>query len=172
MTATRRVLPMEPPSVSEPTVQLYEELTRLIERMHRRFLDVVRVELSRIGIDDISPVQVLMLLNIGGDEISVRDLVERGYYLGSNASYNLKHLVDAGYVDRSPSQRDRRSARLRLSEKGQRLWAELRRLGSAHAAGLVRDPGDADELEIAYRTLRRLERAWTDVMRHNAADYV
>ena len=107
---------------------IYHDIARIVERMHRRFLDVVRVELSRVGIDDISPVQVLMLMNIGTEELSVRDLMERGYYLGSNASYNLKQLVETGYVDRAPSLRDRRSARLRLSEKGMSLCGELRRL--------------------------------------------
>lgn len=167
MSSLTEVLP--PASADDrnvPATQLYEDLARIIERMHRRFLDVVRMELSRIGIDDISPVQVMMMLNIGADEISVRDLIERGYYLGSNASYNLKQLVASGYVDRAASQRDRRSARLRLSDKGRRLWDELRQLEAVHAAALVRDKGDMVELETTYRTLRRLESTWTDVMRH------
>jgi DNA-binding MarR family transcriptional regulator len=151
---------------NQSAAQVYEDLARMIERMHRRCLDVVRVELSRIGIDDISPVQVMMLLNIGMDEISVRDLIERGYYLGSNASYNLKQLVGAGYVDRSASQRDRRSARLKLSEKGQQLWDSLRHLAAGHAASLIRDESELEDLETTYRTLRRLEGTWTDVMRH------
>jgi DNA-binding MarR family transcriptional regulator len=144
---------------------------RIIERMHRRFLDVVRVELGRVGIDDISPVQVLMLMNIGSEELSVRDLMERGYYLGSNASYNLKHLVETGYVDRAPSQRDRRSARLRLSDKGSGLCAELRRLEVVQADTLVRTDGDRDDFETTYRTLRRLERAWSDIIRYDGRDF-
>ena len=48
------------PSVSTgPNVLL--DLPRLIERMHRRFLDVVRIELARQGMNDISPVQAMML---------------------------------------------------------------------------------------------------------------
>ena len=83
--------------------RLYAELARLIERLHRRFLDVVRIELTRLGIEDISPVQAPMLMTISTEEISVRDLIERGYYLGSNASYNLKSLVEQGYVLRTQS---------------------------------------------------------------------
>ena len=93
--------------------------------MHRRFLDVLRIELSRQGVNDISPVQAMMLANIGDEEISVRDLIERGYYLGSNASYNLKNLVDGGYVDRQASERDRRAARLKLSPKGRTILDAL-----------------------------------------------
>src|SRR6201992_3413367 len=98
--------------------QAAQDLPRLIERMHRRFLDVVRIELAHQNIQDISPVQAMMLASIGEEEISGRDLIERGYYLGSNASYNLKNLVDGGYVDRQTSARDRRSARLKVSVKG------------------------------------------------------
>ncbi len=152
--------------------QMYHEITRIIERMHRRFLDVLRLELAREGVDDLSPVQVMMLLNISGGEISVRDLIERGYYLGSNASYNLKHLVESGYVDRSASQRDKRAARLRLSEKGANLCDQLRQMASQHAEGLMRDATDAQDFETTYRTLRRLERRWTDVIRSDETEII
>jgi hypothetical protein len=70
------------------------DLARVIERVSRRFLDYLRLELTRLGVDDISPSQVMVLLTIGTGEIAVRDLLDRGYYLGSNASYNLKQLVE------------------------------------------------------------------------------
>ncbi len=77
------------------------ELPQLLERLHRRYLDVVRIELTHIGARDINPVQVMMLATIGAvPEMSVRDLIERGYYLGSNASYNIKNLHDGGYIER------------------------------------------------------------------------
>lgn len=149
----------------------YHDLARIVERMQRRFLDVVRMELGRLGVDDISPVQALMLMVIGGDELSVRDLMERGYYLGSNASYNLKQLVEAGYVDRGASQRDRRTARLRLSDSGRRLYGDLRRLERVQAEMLVRTEADREELAVTYRTLRRLERIWSDMIRYGARDF-
>ncbi|MGQ9367294.1 MarR family winged helix-turn-helix transcriptional regulator [Azospirillum sp. ST 5-10] len=145
--------------------QLYHEITRIIERMHRRFLDVLRIELARAGVEDISPVQVMMLLNISTGDISVRDLIERGYYLGSNASYNLKQLVDRGYVDRSASPRDRRSARLKLSAKGVELTERLRDMSGSHAGTLIDGEADVGDLETTHRTLRRLERRWTDLIR-------
>ena len=144
----------------------YHGVARLIERMHRRFLDVVRAGLLKQGIDDIGPVQALMVMLIGDDEPSVRDLMERGYYLGSNASYSLKILVEAGYIDRGSSQRARRTARLRLTDKGQMLREELTRLEQIQAGALVRNEAEAAELKAAYRTLRRLDRIWGDMVRY------
>ena len=156
----------EPPRGDE--LEAFHDVARIIERMHRRFLDVVRVELGRWGLDDISAVQALMLTLIGHDELSVRDLMERGYFLGSNASYNLKALVEAGYVDRGASTRDRRSARLKLSEKGLSLYEDLRRLERVQAEALVRNRQDLEDLATTYRMLRRLERAWGDIIRYSS----
>jgi DNA-binding MarR family transcriptional regulator len=141
-----------------------QDLPRLIERMHRRFLDVLRVELTRRGVNDISPVQAMMLSSIGEEEISVRDLIERGYYLGSNASYNLKGLVDGGYAERQTSARDRRSAQLKVSAKGHTILETLARLNSTMAEPLLKE-ADAGEIEAAWRALRRLERRWSDSLR-------
>jgi DNA-binding MarR family transcriptional regulator len=145
--------------------QAAQELPRLIERMHRRFLDVVRIELGHQNINDISPVQAMMLASIGDEEISVRDLIERGYYLGSNASYNLKHLVDGGYVDRQTSTRDRRSARLKVSAKGRVILEALTKLNTQMAEPILKTAGEASDLEAAWRTLRRLEHRWSDSIR-------
>jgi DNA-binding MarR family transcriptional regulator len=143
--------------------QIAQDLPRLIERMHRRYLDVVRIELARRGFHDISPVQAMMLGTIGGEEISVRDLIERGYYLGSNASYNLKNLVDGGYVLRQASARDKRSARLKLSPKGREILDALAKLNVHMAENVLKDEGR--DLDITQQTLRRLERRWTDAIR-------
>jgi len=156
----------KPPS---SPLRLIQELPRQIERMHRRFLDVVRLELGRVGVRDISPVQVMMLGNIGKENISVRDLIERGYYLGSNASYNLKQLVEGGYVDRIASTRDRRSAHLKITSKGQDVLNKLAALEQQWAAPLLKD-GDASAIETTHATLRNLERCWSDAVRYAAPD--
>ena len=144
---------------------LLHELPRQIERMHRRFLDVVRLELGRVGIRDISPVQVMMLSNIGAEEISVRDLIERGYYLGSNASYNLKQVVEGGYVERHSSTRDRRAARLKVAAKGQQVLTKLAELEQQWGEPLAKS-GDEASLETTYKVLRHLERCWSDAVRY------
>lgn len=142
------------------------EIARLIERAHRRFLDLLRMELTKLGTDDISPSQVMLLFTIGADELSVRDLLERGHYLGSNASYNLKQLVDAGYVHRSASLRDRRSARLRLTPKASTLCENIRHMHDTVHRQTVKDETDSRDLMTAYSVLRRLEMHWTGSLRY------
>jgi DNA-binding MarR family transcriptional regulator len=146
------------------------ELPCLIDRLHRRYLDVLRSELTRRHITDISASQVMMLVTIGDDEISVRHLIERGYYLGSNSSYNLKHLVAAGYVTRTPLPRDRRSAVLKLTEKGRALCTTIVRADIA-CIGLLRDMlgGDA-EMGRMIRALKMLERTWSDLLKYQPSD--
>ena len=148
--------------------RVMQELPRQIERMHRRFLDVVRLELGRVGVRDISPVQVTMLSNIGNDNISVRDLIERGYYLGSNASYNLKQLVEGGYVERIASTRDRRSAQLKITPKGQDVLTKLAALELQWAAPILKDEASAATIESTFAMLRQLERCWSDAVRYAA----
>ena len=149
---------------SEQATTAYIQLTRMIERLHRRFLDVLRFELDRCGIDDINPAQALMLTKIEGREVAVRDIVERGYYLGSNASYNIRQLVQNGYVEQERSVHDRRSLRVRLTDKGIDLCAKISEFEKSHAKSLVEDPDVARDLEKASRTLRKLESAWADYL--------
>ena len=159
-----------PTSPQATPAHIAQDLPRLIERMHRRFLDVVRVELTRQGILDVSPVQAMMLANIGEEEMSVRDLIERGYYLGSNASYNLKNLVDGGYVERQTSARDRRSAQLKISAKGKTILDCIKNLNTQMAEPLLKSEAESSDLEATWRTLRRLERRWSDSVRFVETD--
>ncbi len=159
---------MSDPSASAPSVRLIQELPRQIERMHRRFLDVVRLELGKEGVRDISPVQILMLSNIGHESISVRDLIERGYYLGSNASYNLKQLVESGYVDRLASARDRRSALLKITSKGEEALKKLAALEQRLATPVLGNAEQTAAIETTHATLRSLERCWSEAVRYAA----
>ena len=133
------------------------DLAREVERVHRRYLDLLRAELMRLGIDDVSPAQVLMLFTIGDDQLSVRDLLERGNYLGSNASYNLKRLLEASYIEREASSRDRRSAHIKLAPRGYELCAKIRDIDQSYQQLLVRDAEQLRDLETTVKTLRRIE---------------
>ncbi len=146
----------------------YVQLTRMIERLHRRFLDVLRFELERLHIDDISPPQALMLTKIEDRDVAVRDIVERGYYLGSNASYNIRQMVRAGYVPQERSSHDRRSIRVRLTEKGKELCDRIAVLEGTHAKTMSGDASAMSEIESATETLRRLERTWSDYLSYQA----
>lgn len=147
----------------------YLELTRLIERLHRRFLDVLRSELNRLGIKDINGVQALLLANIGGEEIVIRDLVERGYYQGSNVSYNIKKLVEMGYLEQERSTHDRRSVSIRLTEKAMELVGRIRRLEEHNAAALAEHDLSGEDIEAGCEVLRRLERTWTDYIHYGGS---
>jgi DNA-binding MarR family transcriptional regulator len=143
------------------TVDSYAETITLIERLHRRFLDVLRVELERRGIDQINNVQSLLLANIGEDEVSVGELMSRGYYLGSNVSYNLKRLVATGLVIQERSQHDRRVVRVKLSEEGLALRQEVGMIFAGHCDALERHDNMVPLPEL-NRALYRLESFWTD----------
>ena len=156
----------EKPSTADSDA--YVLLTRMIERLHRRHLDVLRFELDRLGVSNVSAAQVLMLTKIRDQSISVRDLVERGYYLGSNASYNIKQLADCGLVEQERSPHDRRSIRVRLSDKGKELCARVAEAEERHAQALGSAAEDRKALEGASQLLRRLEIAWADYLHDQA----
>ena len=144
----------------------YLELTRLIERLHRRFIDVLKTELNRIGVKNINGVQALLLTNIGEEEIVIRDLVERGYYLGSNVSYNIKKLTDLGYLDQERSAHDRRSVTLRLTEKALDVVHRMRELQSNNAEAFSKRGAGPEEMDEVCETLRTLERTWADYIHY------
>ena len=100
---------------------LYLESLQLVERLHRRLLDVIKDEFDRNGRSDINAIQALLLFNIGSSELTAGELRSRGYYLGSNVSYNLKKLVDLDFINHQRSRIDRRSVRVSLTPKGREI---------------------------------------------------
>ncbi|WP_192884601.1 MarR family winged helix-turn-helix transcriptional regulator [Paramagnetospirillum kuznetsovii] len=149
-----------------PVSQPYFDIIRLIERLHRHFLDVLRTELRRLGIEDINAVQALLLYNIGENEVVIRDLKDRGYYQGSNVSYNIKALTECGYLTQERSPHDRRSVRLKLADKGLNLCNAIRKLQNDLAATLGVDEATQAELITTLNTMQRLERTWTDFVQY------
>lgn len=140
---------------------------KLIERLHRLLLDVIKDEFERLGRADVNSVQALLLYNIGDAELTAGELTSRGYYLGSNVSYNLKKLVDAGYIHHQRSTTDRRSVRVRLTEKGQEVCEVVNILYQRQLKSLQQVGGiGPNELETLNKALIRLERFWTDQIRY------
>jgi DNA-binding MarR family transcriptional regulator len=141
----------------------YLEALTLIERLHRRLLDVIKDEFDRRGRADINAVQALLLFNIGDKELTAGELRTRGYYLGSNVSYNLKKLVEMGFLDHQRSRVDRRSVRIKLTEKGSDVCETVRALYEKHVRTVEQVGGiAADEFAVLNKALHRLERFWTD----------
>ena len=142
---------------------LYLNSLTLVERLHRRLLDVIKDEFDRNGRTDINPVQALLLYNIGNTELTAGELRTRGFYLGSNVSYNLKKLVDQGYINHQRSRTDRRSVRVSLTDDGKEVAAIIDQLYARHVATVEQVGGiSAGEFEQLNKSLQRLERFWTD----------
>ena len=138
----------------------YYDVIALAERLHRQFLEVVKLELEAHDLHDINSVQGLMLINIGDAEMTVGELTMRGCYLGSNVSYNLKRLVENGYLARERSVHDRRSSHVRLTDKGSKLRALLSAMHQRYVDTLNETAITDEDIDAATVTLRRLERFW------------
>lgn len=140
--------------------QVYTESILLIERLHRRFLDVVKAELDRLKIDDVNNVQTLILYNISGEQLTIGELTNRGYYLGSNVSYNVKKLVENGYLIQEKAPHDKRSTRIKLSEKAVNLCKRVDALYQRNIDTLSKETTEP-ELFSLNKTLTSLENFWT-----------
>lgn len=145
----------------------YLQSLRMIELLHRLLLDVIKDEFERLGRSDVNSVQALLLFNIGEAELTAGELKSRGYYLGSNVSYNLKKLVDGGYINHERSSTDRRSVRVSLTDKGREVRDIVNGLYERQLNS-IRQVGGLDEEALASlnRSLVRLERFWADQIRY------
>jgi DNA-binding MarR family transcriptional regulator len=144
---------------------LYLESLQLVERLHRRLLDVVKDEFDRNGRSDINAIQALLLFNIGNAELTAGELRSRGYYLGSNVSYNLKKLVDLGFINHQRSRIDRRSVRVSLTPKGQEVAEVVAGLYERHIGSIEQVGGiNSEEFQQMNRVLQRLDRFWNDTI--------
>ena len=155
------------PDQGSDNSQAYLETLQLLERMHRLMLDLVKDEFERLRRNDLTPVQALLLYNLGEAEVTAGELRSRGMYQGSNVSYNLKKLVAMGHVSHERCDMDRRAVRVRLTPAGQEVRDIVRRRFMRHADGLAMS-GVLDDppIELGNLQTRRIERFWTDQIRY------
>ncbi|MEM7268628.1 MAG: winged helix DNA-binding protein [Pseudomonadota bacterium] len=162
-----RVTSLMSETASEEGGTNYVETLALVERLHRLLLDVIKDEFERLGLLDVNSVQALLMFNIGDNEVTAGELKSRGYYQGSNVSYNLKKLVEGGYMHHQRCEIDRRSVRIRLTAKGREIRDVVSTLFERHAGQLEGvDALSGDRLQTIIGDLRRLERFWTDQIRY------
>jgi len=146
---------------------VYLETLNMVERLHRRLLDVIKDEFDRRGRSDVNAVQALLLYNIGDKELTAGELRTRGYYLGSNVSYNVKKLVEMGYLHHARSRVDRRSVRISLTEKGREVHNIVVSLYEKHAMTVEQIGGVVgDDFHRMNQSLARLERFWSDQIKY------
>ncbi len=155
--------------VTDPPMALglYLDSMALVERLHRLLLDVIKDEFERLGVLEINPVQALLLFNVGEKEVTAGELKSRGYYQGSNVSYNLKKLVDLGYMHHQRCEIDRRSVRVKLTAKGRDIQSIMKTLFHQHGEKMQAVQGlDSASVMETTKTLARLERFWTEQIRY------
>jgi DNA-binding MarR family transcriptional regulator len=166
-TVAKAIEPAEREVRFENIRPLYLEALTLVERLHRRLLDVIKDEFDRRGRADINSVQALLLYNIGDKELTAGELRTRGYYLGSNVSYNVKKMVEMGYLHHARSRIDRRSVRISLTEKGEEVHKIVAGLYEKHALTVEQIGGVAvEDFTRMNQSLARLERFWTDQIKY------
>ncbi len=162
-------LPESQASNSEPTTMLsaYIDTLSYIERLHRLILDVIKDEFERLNIIDVNSVQALLLYNIGDNEVTAGELKSRGYYQGSNVSYNLKKLVEAGYISHERCSVDRRAVRISLTEKGRDMRVTVSELWVRHIDKITENSLlHSEDFDALGGFLKRLERFWSDQIRY------
>ena len=166
MTSRQAARPAETKDDRKEAIRsLYLESLQLVERLHRRLLDVIKDEFDRAGRSDINSIQALLLFNIGSSELTAGELRSRGYYLGSNVSYNLKKLVDLGFIHHQRSRVDRRSVRVSLTPKGQEIAEVVAGLYERHIGSIEQVGGiNSEEFQQMNRALQRLDRFWNDTI--------
>lgn len=148
------------------TKALFLDCLALVERLHRRLLDVLKDHLEREGWSEINPVQALLVYNIGEHEMTAGELKTRGYYQGSNVSYNLKKLVEMNYIDHQRAEHDRRAVRISLTEKGYKIRDLIEGMYHEQLNELMQDALlSVEEMTSLRRNLRNLERFWSDRLR-------
>ena len=152
---------------AEELKPLYLEALSLVERLHRRLLDVIKDEFDRTGESQMTSKQALLLFNIGESDLPASEIRARGYYLGSNASYNLKRLIEMGYIQHQRSPLDRRSVRVSLTARGREIADVVNRLYERHVRSIDQAGGiAAGDVHTVRHSLRRLERFLTDQIRY------
>ena len=151
-----------PSGDEKPAVGWHAETMRQFERLHRRYLDVVQVFLSDRGIDDVNPVQALMVADIGDGDVALRELIDRGYYLANAATYNIRKLAELGYVEQGRSVRDRRVGKVKLTGKGMALRHHLLEADSEISEAFDQFDNWSVRLQTVDDTIRDLERVYLD----------
>jgi DNA-binding MarR family transcriptional regulator len=149
---------------------LYFETIMLVERLHHLFLDVLRTELDRLRIYDINNIQCFILYNVGKNEMTVGEISNRGYYLGSNVSYNLKKLVENGYFIQEKAKNDKRASKIRLSDKGIKLYDKIDKIFNKQASNLKHNGVVDQNLTETLKLLRKLESYWNFIIAHGLVE--
>ncbi|MDR1034879.1 MAG: winged helix DNA-binding protein [Holosporales bacterium] len=140
------------------------ELSSYGEKAFRVFLDIIKQELDNLGIVDISSIQAFILMNVNDNVITMGEVLSRGYYVGSNASYNLKKMISNGYMKQNPSDYDKRASYLSLTDKGLELCKKLESIIDNHMSRFESTATGRLELERGLKFMKKIESYWQDIL--------
>jgi DNA-binding MarR family transcriptional regulator len=147
--------------------EAYFDLVMLLERLHRLFLEIAKVELDRLGVRDLTNVQMVILYNIGKNQLTVGEISNRGYYLGSNVSYNLKKMIENEYILQEQSSHDKRSTQVRLASKGLKLLEKFDQALQKQVQNLGVNGLQEEDVKSFLSQGRRLENFWSHMLLHH-----
>ena len=136
----------------------YYNAINMIENVHRLFLDVLKFEINKLNLKDISNVQAILLYNVGDRSLRVGDLTDQGCYLGTNVSYNLRKLVENGYILQEPQKHDRRSSEVKQTKKGFELSEKLDQIFEDQAKFLQEKGISENDMKDLIATLSSVDR--------------
>ncbi len=136
------------------------------ERNYRLFLDIIKQELDSFNHTDITAIQAFLLMNIGENVVTIGEVISRGYYIGSNASYNVKKLINNGYIQQVPSEYDRRTVYLKLTEKGLELCGEIDDSIKCHMNLFENKLKGKFDMNTGIEFLKNVERVWKDLLQN------
>lgn len=133
----------------------YFQLVRLCESTYKAFLDSLKCALFDLEINNLSPIQALIILNLGENEINIKDFIRCGYYSGTNVTYNLNSLVENGYMLSIKNPGDARSRRISLSEKGIGVFDALSNMINNHNKTVFSNIKDCGSINDNLRSVNK-----------------
>lgn len=134
----------------------FHNFTANINKLDKLFLENIEHSLRDNEIYDISPMQALVMINIGHETMRINDVNDFDYYLGKNVTYNIQDLVKKGYVGRLKNKNDKRSKIVSLTKKGERVLEILESVNVSQQEKLQKLKIDVNNLNEILTRLQRI----------------
>ncbi|MDR0695195.1 MAG: MarR family winged helix-turn-helix transcriptional regulator [Holosporales bacterium] len=134
------------------------------EKNYRLFLDIIKQELDSIGAVDINAIQAFILMNINDNVVTIGEVITRGYYIGSNASYNIKKMTMNNYIHQTQSDFDKRAAYLKLTQKGLNLCNKLYDSVNNYLKIFETSIGGDFDIDQCIGVMKKIEHFWKDIL--------
>jgi len=129
---------------------------------YRSMFRLLRERDSSLSAAEAFAVDVIYLLQ----EPTIKEFADCLGISQPNATYKVNHLIQKGYVQKTPSQEDRREAHLHVTDKYMRYWNESN--GSlTRALAVLQDRFSADEVATFTRMLQELTEILPEVDRND-----